>query len=393
MLSAPIGESEIKSALWAMKANKITGSEGLPLEFYREFYVNIKGVLQQVIVDAAKNGFSQNSSRGIITLIEKQLKQLLSIKSWRPLSLLNTDYKLLSKILALRLNKILPRLINKNQSGFLKNRDITDNIMTLISSLEHCERYKIDTMLISFDFESAFDRVEWDVLFKIMHKFGIMKSFTDMIRALYRDIESCTINQGYSSQYIKISQGLRQGDPLSSSLFVLMVEILGEKIRSNPKIQGIDVKNTSNTHAQYADDLWAIILGTQTNLDEIFNTVNTFCKMTGFDLNYNKTEIVKIGSLHNGNSKYYSQNQIKWSTGTKILGIIIDADRKKMIEKNYNVLLSKIRNVLNIWKARSLTLTGRVLIVNTLIASLATQKFTCLPTPPESFFKGSNKLI
>ena len=394
LLCSEISEREIKKALWDMPANKVTGSEGFPPEFYRRFYDDIKRILYLVIVDATKNGFTKNISRGIISLMEKPQKNLLKIESWRPLSLLNTEFKLLSKILVKRLNTVLPRIIHSDQSGFLKGRGVSDNIMDLLSAIEYCNEKKIATLLINFDFYKAFDQVEWNVLFTVMKKFGFAEGYINMIRALYTGIESCTINRGFTSEYISITQGLRQGDPLSSSLFLLLVEVLGEKIRNNTRIKGININNKFHkAHAQYADDLWALILDNEENFKEIMQTVDLFCKNTGLKINYNKTEVVRFGSLRDNDPKYYSEKPLQWSTGTKVLGIDVHTNKDIMLTKNFNVLLDKMQKVLNVWKARSLTLIGRTQVINTLVVSLATQKLTCLPSPPKTFFQKAKEII
>ena len=117
-----------------------------------------------------------------------------------------------------------------DQSGFVKNRGLTNNVMNLMTALEYCELKNIPTLLVSFDFEKAFDRVEWNVLYFVMLKFNFLQEYIDMIKVLYYWIESCTINNGYSSKYIQITRSLRQGCPLSSSLFLLIIEVLGQKL-------------------------------------------------------------------------------------------------------------------------------------------------------------------
>ena len=120
MLATPITQEEVKFALWDMPQDKVTGPEGIPPEFYRKFYKELGQLLFYVIEDAAKTGFSKILNRSVISLMEKEGRDMSFLKHWRPLSLLNTEWKLLSKVLAIRLNRVLPRIIHTDQSGFIK---------------------------------------------------------------------------------------------------------------------------------------------------------------------------------------------------------------------------------------------------------------------------------
>ena len=393
MLKSEITKEEIKHALWQLAPNKATGTQGIPPEFIHKFWPELHGILTQVIQTSSHDGLCINESRGIISLVEKSGKDELLIKNWRPLSLLNTDYKILSKLLAVRLNKVIPRIIHNDQSGFIKNRGLTDNIMNLLSLIELCETENIPVLLISFDYEKAFARVEWQVLFKILHRIGFPQEYISMIKAMYKNIQSCTVNNGYTSEYINITRSLRQGCPISSSLFVVLIEVLGQKLREDKGTVGILVNKHEKQHEQYADDIWTLIHANQNNLNNLMKTMYEFSMATGQKINYDKTQIVRIGSLRDSKAIYYVDKPIQWSEGTKILGIEITANRERMYRKNFEILYEKMTKVLNMWEGRSLTLIGRILVVNTLVTSLATQKLMCLPTPPDEYFSKIKKLV
>ena len=248
-LARDISKNEIRDALWSMKLNKTPGNEGLPVEFYKHFWGEIQGLVYFTIQEALEKGeMSIGSKRGVITLIEKEAKDPLYIKNWRPLSLLNLDNKILSKVLALRLEKVLPQLIHTDQTGFMKNRSIQDNIFDLLNAIEWAKMNNQDSNLISFDFEKVFDRVERNILFQIMRKkFRFPERFIDYVKVLYKGAVSCTLNCGYTGKYFDIERSLRQGCALSAPIFLLLVEFLGQKIRENKKLKvsifGIPIKN------------------------------------------------------------------------------------------------------------------------------------------------------
>ena len=293
MLIQEISLQELKETLWDMPPDKVPGPEGFPPEYYRKFFSELGQLLLYVIQDASQQGFSRNISRGTISLMEKEGKNMMKISDWRPLSLLNTEFKLLSKILAERLNRVLLKIIHPDQCGFIKGGNLQDNILDLISATEYAEQENIPMILVNYDFKKAFDMVEWKVLFKIIKKFGFHDQYINMIENLFKGMTTCTTNCGFASEKISITRGLLQGSSISSSLFLLVVEVLGQKLRQKEKIEGISLEGGyQKKHGQYADDLWALIKDKQTCFIHLMDTVGEYCRYTGLKINYDKTQMV-----------------------------------------------------------------------------------------------------
>ena len=183
---------------------------------------------------------------------------------------------------------------------------------------------------------------------------------------------------------MEIQRGLRQGSPLSPVLFNLMVEILSLAIKNNENIRGIEIENYGEKkHSQYADDLWAAITATQESFDALLNTFDQFVKISGLTINYEKTQILRVGSWQNTKSKLKNDRNIQWVNTTKILGIDVSANRVNMINENYEKLIEKMKERMNMWRSRTSTLIGKITIVNTLILSQTVYKILNLNTPPE----------
>ena len=311
----PITDNEIKKILWSMKLNKVPGNEGLTVEFYKFFWDSIGSLVSQIVKDAATEGFSKTIHRGLISLMEKPGKDQSKIQNWRPISLLNIDYKILSKILANRLNEILPDIIHSDQSGFMRGRSTSDNIFDLLAMLEAHKKNDQSIILTSYDFFKAFDTVSHSVLYRVMREFNIDDKFISMVKCLYKDIESCTINYGYTSEYFPIERGLRQGCALSAPCFNLLAELLGQKLRRMYLIRGRMNENIreNKSHAQYADDVWTLIIANQNKLNKCFDTFDEFSRQTGLVLNYNKTEMFRINSAQEAIPQMYVDKPIQWS--------------------------------------------------------------------------------
>ena len=229
---------ETEQILKTFNRNRTPGNDGLPVEFYEHFWDDIKVCMLECFNYSYEQGKLSNSQRqGVITLLNKKGKDRLQLNNWRPISLLNVDYKILSKVISERIKMVMPKLVHINQTGFIADRHIGDAIRTLIDIVEHCDETQTEGLLMMVDFEKAFDSIEWSFIFKTLIRYNFGEMLLKWIRLFYSDIKACIINNSHTSPYFNISRGVRQGDPISPYLFVLCVEILSIHIRQNPDIK------------------------------------------------------------------------------------------------------------------------------------------------------------
>ena len=178
-------------------------------EFYLRFWNNISGPLIDSLNYSVFVGeLSIPQWQGIISLIPKKNKDPLLLKNWRPITLLNVDYKLATKYIARRLEKVLPHLIERDQTGYIKGRYIGENIRAISGIIEQHENK--EGMILFLDFENAFDSLKWDYLFKVLDVMNFDPSFLNWIHTFYKNISSCVINNGYSSDFFALQRGVRQ---------------------------------------------------------------------------------------------------------------------------------------------------------------------------------------
>ena len=186
VISTAITEEEIVSYLQKANKNKAPGLDGLSVEFYLAYKDVLITELASIYNHCLDSGELPNSwSEAKIVLKLKEGKDPTLVKSYRPISLLNTDYKILTGILARRLNEVICKCINPDQSGFIKGRQIGLNIRKAINIIDKAQISKIPTILLFLDATKAFDRVEWPYLFEVMKAFNIAPGFINYIRAIY----------------------------------------------------------------------------------------------------------------------------------------------------------------------------------------------------------------
>ena len=213
---------ELKDALTSFTDNKSTGEDGFTKEFYEAFFDLLWKDLLNSYNDAFNKGsLSVSQKRGTITLIPKGDENLSDLKNWRPISLLNIDYKILSKVLAKRMEQHLPKLIHSDQTGFVNGRYIGQNIRLLSDIMEFSDSKNFQGILLFVDFEKAFDTLEWSFISKTLEVFNFGNKFKKWFTVLYNGVQSSVVNGGFMTNYFEITRGVRQGCPLSPSLFIL----------------------------------------------------------------------------------------------------------------------------------------------------------------------------
>ena len=377
---AQLNEKEILAAIHSLKLNKSPGLDGLTPEFYKSFWNNIKTPFVNMLNETYSEEQLPDSLRqAVIALIFKKGNKDL-LKNYRPISLCNYDYKILAIILARRLQKVIPNLISLDQTAYIKNRFIGINARFLYDIVEYCENFHKPGILISLDFQKAFDSIEWNFMEKTLETFGFGEKFRKWIKILYTNPCFLVKNNGWISQKRGMTRGIRQGCPVSALLFILCVEILALKLKQSNEISGIKIGSFTSLVTQHADDTSL----TLDNIDSVIpalSIINTFSKLSGLKLNMDKTKGIWLGSLKNGPDYFAGLSFTEQCI--KSLGIYIGPDKIECISKNWESRIKKFKNILLSWKTRKLTLYGKALIVNMLAMPTLVYNFSLLTVPLE----------
>ena len=186
----PLTITELTKAIFSMKLNKSPGLSGLTIEFYQTFWEKIKILVLNSFNEGYNKGeLSYMQKQGVLSLLYKK-GDPENIENWRPISLLNIDNKLCTRVLAMRLQNVLPNIISMDQQGYLKNRYIGYNIRQIQDIIDYADHLNIDGAILFLDFRKAFDTVNWDFLFLVLKHFGFNDSFVNWIKTIYKDIFS-----------------------------------------------------------------------------------------------------------------------------------------------------------------------------------------------------------
>ena len=362
----PITKEECLLAIKQMQNNKSPGLDGLPKEFYAKFFSIIGDKFVEMINNCFVDGMLSTSQRhGLITLICKNPDKSEFLSNWRPISLLNVDYKIISKVLSKRLSNVIKNIVNIDQTCAVPGRSILDNVHLLRNIIDYVEQKDLPCALISLDQSKAFDRVSHQFLFKALKAYGFGPQFIQWVQLLYTDISSSVLVNGFQSEPFSVLRSVRQGCSLSPLLYVLCIEPFAIKIRSDPHISGLKLpgSNDESRISQYADDTTCIITS-YSSIRKIFMVSELFSLASGAKLNRDKSSGLWLGSWKNSKEKPFN---LKWSNSLKICGILFG--NNDTVSENWGAVMHKVVKSINLHKSRFLTMAGKAVIVNTLICS------------------------
>ena len=238
-----------------MNNGKSPGLDGYTVEFYKIFWTDLKVFLLRSINQSFRDQEMSISQRqGLIKCIPKQGKSKLNLKNWRPITLLNVDYKIASSCIANRIKQSLVDIISPSQAGFVKGRYIGECTRIINDIIEKSEENNQSGILLMLDFEKAFDSIEWPFIEKSLRFFGFNDFIVNCFKSLYAHISASVENNGHLSTFFQVTRGVRQGDPLSPYIFIICIELLSAAIKYDPDVKGIILNNSEYLISQYADD-------------------------------------------------------------------------------------------------------------------------------------------
>eukprot|EP00253_Pinus_taeda_P016021 PITA_16021 len=397
-LDKAITTEEIEWSLHSMPPDKAPGPDGFTAAFFKSHW----DIIKKDYIRMVKNFFSKCKIGSSIksthlALIPKDPNPQ-TFDRFRPISLCNVSYKIISKILANRLKSILPSIISENQGGFVPRRQITDNVIIIQEAIHSSISRNEKGMIIKLDMANAFDRVNHAFLKAVMKKFGISELFTSRVIECISDNWTAPLINGRPCSAFKSSRGLRQGCPLSPFLYIIMAETLSlqlEHKRRIKEITGIDIVRGEKwiNHSLFADDT-LLIGGASSLMARRFKEVlDLFLQASGGKLNNSKCMIYTWNIPRHITQRISRIMEIpaqgNWSF-FKYLGLPLAKDNVK--SEIWIKLIENMRGKLQSWGMHWLNLVGRSTLIKVVLSALPIYQFA-ITLAPASIHKHMELII
>lgn len=344
---------EIKDFLFSLPRCKAPGPDG----FSSEFYTSSRELVGRDFMAAVKSFFTdyympRQANATVISLIPK-FNGASSLTDFRPVSLCNTVYKTISKMLSARLKPITQASVQLNQVGFIKGRVLADNVL-LASELvaDFHKRGRVTKGCLQVDISKAFDSIEWDFVLNILHAFDIPAEFIKWIQTCITSPYYSVAVNGELAGFFLGKKGLRQGDPISSSLFVMAMDILlkelDKAVQEGKFGAHPDCLHPLVTHLSFADDLLIFFDGSSSSLRGILSVLRDFQRRSGLALNLRKTCVFVNGNDDGVSSDMAAEFGIsQGSLPVKYLGLPLLSRKARRMD--YQPLLDKVRSRVTSW--------------------------------------------
>ena len=380
---------KIERALRNVKLGTAPGPDGIPYEVWKhldrlhkaakannEPYFDVINCMTMVIQDIQTHGVSPgtNFTLGYLCPIYKK-KERDNVKNYRPITLLNTDYKLMTKSLSLQLATHIHQLIHPDQTGFIPNRTIFDPIRLAQTIGAYAEYMEEDGVIVALDQEKAYDKIDHGYLLHVLQCFNLPELFINTIQSLYSDAHTAAMVNGELSPHFWVTRGVRQGDPLSCLLFDLAIEPLACMLHSSPNLKGFTIPGVPQRVVVnlYTDDTTVYLCETDSYTD-LQRILSRWCLASGARFNLEKTEIVPIGRTEH-RARIVSTRRVHPSDPplhpdiriavdghpVRCLGAWIGNDLRECTP--WNPVLDKVRSTLKKWNKASPSLDAKGYII------------------------------
>nr|GEY23912.1 RNA-directed DNA polymerase, eukaryota [Tanacetum cinerariifolium] len=297
-LDRNITNDEIRAAVWDCGENKSPRPDGFTFEFFRHFWDLIGSDFCAAVNCFFESGsFLRGCNPPFIALIPKVMDAKF-VTDFRPISLIGSVYKVVTKILTNRLSMVISDLVSNTQSAFVKNRQILDGPFILNKALAWCKRKKKQALIFKVDFAKAYDSVRWDFLFDVLHAFDFGLRWCTWIRDIFSSNMASILVNGSPTVEFSIFCGLKQGDPLAPFLFILVMETLHISVSravNDGVFKGLQIYDSMDlSHLFYADDV--IFLGewSDDNLANLIRILQCFQLASGLKINVQKSQVLGV---------------------------------------------------------------------------------------------------
>ena len=307
-----------------------------------------------------------------------------TLGNYRPISLCNTVYKVLTKIIVARLRPFLGKLISPLQTAFIPGRKGMDNVIIAQEIIHSLSRKKGNTgyMAIKIDLEKAYDKLEWSFVREMLVRANLPPDLRDIIMNCVTTVSTSILFNGEALEPIYPSRGIRQGDPLSPYLFILCMDFLGQLIEEKCNVKMWQPVKASQSgpafsHLFFADDLLLFAKADYINCSTIRDVLDDFCSVSGQTVSEAKSRVYFSPNVDRDTRE--SLCDILGFASTPLLGRYLGFPLKQpgSSSQDFNFVLDRVKQKLSGWKASMLSLAGRQVLIQASSATIPAYVMQC----------------
>jgi hypothetical protein len=307
MLITRFERDEILQVIIDLQGDKSPGPDGFTMAFFQQCWrvleTDVMGFFNEFF---EKSTFAYSLNAIFVTLIPKK-QNAVNIRDFRPISLIGSVYKILAKVLANRLKRVLDGLVSESQNAFVGGRQTLDSVLIANECLDSRIKSRIPGVVCKLDIEKAYDYVNWDCLLYLLHRMGFGSKWIQWIRTCISTVCFSIMVNGSPLGFFGSSRGIRQGDSLSPLLFLLVMEVLSRMLRRMEEaglISGFKAgkslgEGISVSHLLFADDTIVFCAAVPEQLLHLCLVLTCFEAVTSLGVNMGKSELVPVGTVLN----------------------------------------------------------------------------------------------
>jgi len=355
LLEQPISLEEVHIAMRKGGKNKAPGSDAIGLEFYKANWATIQddigAMMNQMFMERK---VSAQQKHGVIVCLPKS-SEPTTPADFRPITLLNTDYKIMARIITDRLRPMMEELLHPRQYCGIPGMTIFETMATVREAIAQAEVTRVPLCVLSLDIQEAFDRISHQYLFIILRSYGFSDYFVERIKCMYEEATSSVQINGHVSGPIPIHSSVRQGCPMSMLLFALCVDPLLRIL--DQKLPGIRIgkRARKTVVVAYTDDI-TIFVTTPTDVPVINDAIQCYEKATTARLNTRKSKALAVGgwstSTDRLNTPYHAE--------IKILGVTFASTIEQSMNKSWANVTGKVKTQARDIYERDISLSQRI---------------------------------
>jgi hypothetical protein len=386
-LERPFDEEEVAGVVAGFNGDKAPGPDGFSMGFFQCCWEILNPDVMAVLnYFHGLSSFEKSLNATFVSLIPKKT-DALEVKDFRPISLVSSTYKILAKLLANRLKVVLPKIISASQNAFVQSRQILDSVLIASECLDSRLKFGGPGVLCKLDVEKAYDHVNWKFLIYMLQRCGFSVRWRNWMNFCISTAQFSILVNGCPRGFFPSSRGLRQGDPLSPLLFVIVMEALS-RLLDRAVREGLFLGFSVGTvaanplmvsHLLFADDTLIFCGADPEQILNLRFVFTWFEAASGLKINLSKSEIVPVGDVPQIDELVHLLGCKQSVLPLQYLGLPLGASFKE--SAIWNPVLGMVEKRLASWKRLYLSKGGKITLIKSTLASIPTYFLSLFPIP------------